>query len=312
MTRTCLFIIVYLIIAYKSSGQKIYWSDITVEDRAEATGVIERLSSYLSKRSYDSISLLLYKDQVNVNGEHWLSHEELLSRFKAFFREARFIQREIVGYTFEDFLESYRESKVIDDIYPVFNNHSILFRLFYEKQAGSQPFYIILRENNSGKWQVFSFCQLPLNLAYTSGHLPDMSEEFIPMAGIRLPLPEDFEIHDKTENQINYYMKGETERDAVLQVMVDEIQAKLHFYTYKFVEYNNQNYDLSDLTVRYLPYGILFEYEVKDSYGTRNKGITVGLEKNDKIVLIQFYSFYDVYKEMEKRVEYIFSNINVN
>ena len=312
MLRFCLFIVVYLLFLSQSSAQKIYWSDITTEDRKEASAIIEKFSEYLKNSLYDSIPLLMHQGGVNLNGEYWLSEEELVRELGASLSDVTFVQQEIVGYTFEDFLDNYRESKVIKEIYNVFNNHSILFRLYYNSRGQLQPYYIILRENSSGEWRIYSLCRFPLSSEGNGIEVHEMPLEYIPMAGISIPLPAGFEMHEKKENQVDYYMEGETERDAVLQVMVDDIQAKLHFYTYKFVEYNNQNYDLSDLTVSYLPYGILYEYEVRDSYGTRNKGITVGLENDNRIILIQYYSFYDVYNEMEDRVDYIFRNLKVN
>ena len=66
---------------------------------------------------------------------------------------------------------------------------------------------------------------------------------------------------------------------------------------------------MSYLFVRYIPTGILYEYEVVDPGGTKNKGITVGIEKGTKVILIQYYSFIDVYKQIKKQVDYSLANI---
>jgi hypothetical protein len=143
---------------------------------------------------------------------------------------------------------------------------------------------------------------------------PDFSEkgfriEKIPEAGLEIPVPGDFSKPERTEGQVIFSLQESTDRDAVFQVLIDEVKAKVHYYTYKFVEFSNQQYDLSDLVVRYLPNGILFEYTVIDSYGIKNKGITMGMQSRDKMVIIQFYAFYDIYVERKQQIMQVFNNI---
>jgi hypothetical protein len=134
--------------------------------------------------------------------------------------------------------------------------------------------------------------------------------EKIPEAGIGLPVPEDFSKPERAEGQVIFSLRDKTERDAVFQVLVDELKAKVHYYTYKFVEFSNQQYDLSDLVVRYLPDGILFEYIVTDLAGVRNKGITLGMQNQGKMIIIQFYAFQDVYQKLEKQIMHVFNHID--
>ena len=55
----------------------------------------------------------------------------------------------------------------------------------------------------------------------------------------------------------------------------------------------------------------MYEYEVIDSDGIKNKGITVGIENERKAVLIQFYAFMEVYKNMQKQIDYTLANIKL-
>ena len=108
-----------------------------------------------------------------------------------------------------------------------------------------------------------------------------------------------------------FFYEGSSGRDAVFQIMTDQISGRIYFYTFKFVEHNNQQFKLSNLIVRYVPAGIMYEYEVIDSDGIKNKGITVGIENERKAVLIQFYAFMEVYKNMQKQIDYTLANIKL-
>jgi hypothetical protein len=48
---------------------------------------------------------------------------------------------------------------------------------------------------------------------------------------------------------------------------------------------------------------------VTDPYGTKNKGITMGMKSNDKMVVIQFYAFFDVFTERQQKILQVFNNI---
>ena len=137
-------------------------------------------------------------------------------------------------------------------------------------------------------------------------------EENISDIGILIPIPKEFDRSDNINGQTIYYYEGKSGRDAAFQIMMDDLKAKIYYYTYKFVEHNNQQFKMSNLVVKYIPAGIKYEYEVVDpSSGSSNKGITVGIERSGKVVLIQYYSFLNVYKRIKPKVDYTLSNIKL-
>jgi hypothetical protein len=222
-----------------------------------------------------------------------------------------FQQFKFTAFQFDDFLERYEQNEILKNIYPVFDNHSVLVKIEYQYNRYWKEVIMVMRKL-ADQWSIVGLYgfELPIeSQSEQSGLYDNFRMEKIPEAGILFPVPADFSKADRSENQINFYLEDETKRDAVFQILVDVSGPKVYYYTYKFVEFANQQYDLSGLTVRYLPYGILFEYDVSDSFGVKNKGVTVGMESDDHLVVIQFYAFYDIYKRRKVEFNRVFTHL---
>jgi hypothetical protein len=300
-----------LLISGVLQAQKIFWSDISGDDIIAASEISRSFLMHLEKQHVDSMQYLLAKDSVYTGSGGWLGPESLIRKLLAADRGISVRNIRFTGYRFDDFLETYQQNKLLEGIYPVFDNHSILVRAEHSRGSAGEPVSLVMKKT-TGRWQVAGIHGFGLSTGqFTGQDLPDKGFriERIPEAGIEIPVPEDFSKPERTEGQVIFSLQQSTERDAVFQVLIDELKAKVHYYTYKFVEFSNQQHDLSDLVVRYLPHGILFEYTVKDPYGIKNKGITMGMQVRGKMVIVQYYAFYDIFKKREQEIQQVFNNI---
>jgi hypothetical protein len=207
-------------------------------------------------------------------------------------------------------LDNHVNNDLIERVYDVFDNHSVLVQLPGNGAGAFQDCILVIRKARDDSWIITGVEGLidaenfALNVDKNSYRVERIANE-----GIRIPIPKVFTQPDIINNQTIFYYEGLSGRDAAFQIMTDDLKAKDYYYTFKFVEHNNQQFKMSNLTVRYIPKGILYEYEVVDPGGSVNKGITVGIAKGGKIILIQYYSFLEVYQKMKDQVEYTLANI---
>jgi len=306
-----LVIVLFYLVMPNLSAQKIFWSEMSREDVMNAIEACKSITNLLMRNEYTSISTYLADDIIYAGGNSWMDREVFKEKIISLTNDEIFKNTRFTGYQFDDFLDQYEGNDLIGRIYPVFDNHSVLVRMDYQSDGSYQNTLFVFKKIDNQMILVgldgFDISKSNSLKNNISGN--DYRMEKISQAGITLPVPKDFSGPDKSENQIIFYLKGETDRDAVFQVLIDELKTKIHYYTYKFVEFSNQQYDLSDLTVRYFPYGIIFEYVVIDSYGTKNKGITVGMSGNDRMIIIQFYAFYDIYQKRKEEINLALTGI---
>jgi hypothetical protein len=293
------------------SAQKIFWSELTREDVLQAIQTSQSFLKNLETGKRDSLKNYIPEDSIFVGAQSWFSRDLFLNMAIERAQEISLQNVQLTGYRFDDFLEQYDQNEILDDVYPVFDNHSVLIRVNYQFNRNTEQVLLVMKKTGV-QWSVAGF--------HGFGLIPDTSPEQelsrrefrmekIAEAGIAIPIPSDFSEADRMEDQVNFYLKGETERDAVFQILIDELKAKVYYYTYKFVEFSNQQYELSELVVRYLPFGILFEYTVMDTFGSKNKGITVGLKSDNKMVIIQLYAFYDVFEQRKEEFFQVFNHL---
>jgi len=299
-------------IVFPLSAQKIFWSNITQEDVVEAIESCQLFFDHLKNRRAIELERDVGIDSLFAGKGGWIPKDLFLEGLMEGTEDISFQQFKFSGFQFDDFLDRYDGNEILSKIYPVFNNHCVLVKIEYQSGRSWGEVIMVMR-NIGDHWAVIGFQGLGFEPEIQSDRAAVEEAyriEKIPEAGIQFPVPIDFSKADKSDNQINFYLENITNRDAVFQILIDELSAKVYYYTYKFVEFSNQQYDLSDLTVRYLPYGILFEYQVTDSYGNKNKGITVGMKSNDQLIVIQFYAFYDIYMHRKAEIDRVFTLID--
>ena len=300
---------------YTSSiAQRVYWSDLTTNDRNNAIELTKAFLSDLNEGKTDSLINMFCPGESYYAARNQMTAESLIELVTTISTGKKYDKIEYESYLFDDFLEDFTTSEMVGKIYPVFDNHSILVHAITEQSERREDALIILRNCNNKGFKIISieFVGIPVEL-----NLPDSEsaascrEEKVRDAGISFCIPEDFSGPEELPGQVNFSLSGETERDAVWQVMIDTNSARIHYYTYKFVEHMNLQYKLSGLIASYVPEGIKFEYEVIDPYGTSNKGITIGISARGKNIILQYYAFLDIFERDQKLVEHTIESIKM-
>lgn len=298
------------IIVHPLFGQKMFWSDMTVEDKEHALQFSNQFFEYLENSKYNELGHLLNNKEIFVGDGLWLGQKAFIDEIQKRGDPEQFSGLNSSAYTFDEFLNNHNDNPLIKRIFEVFDNHSILIHVDANKAGRILDYIVTVRKKRDSNWEITGVeGMFSVNKHNTSIDKSSFRVEKIPGEGIQIPIPKTFTKPQQINNQTIFYFEGESGRDAVFQIMSDQLKAKIYYYTYKFVEHNNQQFKMSNLFVRYIPAGILYEYEVLDPEGQKNKGITVGIEKDGKVILIQYYSFIEVYKQIKNQVDYTLVNI---
>lgn len=291
-------------------AQKMFWSDMTLEDKDQAIHIANQFIEYAETANLGGLRKLSAKDKIFIGNGHWVDFEMIKPELEGISNSIDFSISETYAYTFDEFLDNHINNLLINKCYEVFDNHSILVVFNFKRNEIIEDCLLSIRRNKNSTWEIQGIIGLFTNLG--SGSDIDMDlfqEEKISNAGINILVPKEFDKSDNINGQTIFYYEGNSGRDAAIQIMMDELKAKIYYYTYKFVEHNNQQFKMSNLIVKFIPAGIKYEYEVIDPSGVSNKGITVGIEKSGKVVLIQYYSFLKVYNKIRPKVDYALTHV---
>jgi len=110
-------------------GQKMFWSDMNVEDREEALQINNQFFDYLKNARYDKTNRLLNSKEIFVGNGSWLRSEAFIDEIKKTGNPDRFSTLKSRTYTFDEFLNDHIDNPLIRRIYEVFDNHSRYGRL---------------------------------------------------------------------------------------------------------------------------------------------------------------------------------------
>ncbi len=291
-------------------AQKMFWSDMTLEDKDQAINITNQFIEYAGTANLSGLEKLSAKDKIFIGNGHWIDFREIKPGFDGISNSVDFSISETYAYTFDEFLDNHINNPLINKCYEVFDNHSVLVIFNFKRHGNIEDCLLSIKKNRKSTWEIQGIIGLFSNLGSSSEMDIDLfQEEKISDIGISIPIPKEFDKSDNIDGQTIFYYEGKSGRDAAIQIMMDDLKAKIYYYTYKFVEHNNQQFKMSNLIVKYIPAGIKYEYEVIDPSGASNKGITVGIEKSGKVVLIQYYSFLNVYDKIKSKVDYALINV---
>jgi len=281
-------------------------------DKQEAIVMSEKFVQILYNTDITAIRRLVYENRIFMGYSRWINNQQFIEELQNRNGKIDLRNSEITAYTFDDFLDNHIGNDLINRTYEVFDNHSILVNLVSNKEGQMQDCILVIRKDRDSVWKItavegiFNTNKFPVNIEKNAYRIEKIAGE-----GIQIPIPKEFTKPDIIDNQTIFYFEGESGRDAVFQVMSDQLKARIYYYTFKFVEHSNQQFKMSNLIVRYIPAGILYEYEVIDTSGTKNKGITVGMEKGEKVILVQFYALVEAYEHIREQVNYTLANIQL-
>jgi hypothetical protein len=286
---------------------------MTLEDKEQAINIADQFRELVQSAKMNDLKELIATDNIYTGNGQWIDYGEVKLKLESIINSVDFSISESYAYTFDEFLDDHTSNIMISKCYEVFDNHSVLVAFNFKKDGNNQDCLLSIKKNRNSSWEIqgiiglFSIGNSNLNVDQALFH-----EEKISDAGIIIPVPKEFNKSDYINGQTIFYYEGKSGRDAAFQIMVDELKAKIYYYTFKFVEHNNQQFKMSNLVVKYIPAGIKYEYEVIDpGSGISNKGITVGIERSGKVVLIQYYSFLNVYKKMKSKIDYTLMNVKL-
>jgi hypothetical protein len=294
-------------------AQKMFWNDMTMEDKEHAIEIADKFREHIQSTDIENIRKLISENKIYTGKGQWVNYADVNSGLEKISNEVDFSLSESYAYTFDEFLDNHINNLLIGRCYEVFDNHSVLVVFNYEKEGIIEDCLLSIKKNRNMTWEIQGIIGLlPAENSSMNIDTNMFTEENISDIGMLIPIPKEFDRSDNINGQTIYYYEGKSGRDAAFQIMMDDLKAKIYYYTYKFVEHNNQQFKMSNLVVKYIPGGIKYEYEVVDpSSGSSNKGITVGIERSGKVILIQYYSFLDVYKRIKPKVDYTLSNIKL-
>ncbi|MBR9998816.1 MAG: hypothetical protein KFF73_07585, partial [Cyclobacteriaceae bacterium] len=215
-------------------AQKIFWSDISREDIIKASEISRSFLKHLEKQRVDSMEVFLMHDSVYVGDGTWLPEYVFLEKLMEQTRGIPLQNVKLTGYRFDDFLEQFEQHKILEKVYPVFDNHSILIQADYPGNRTGEQITLVLK-NENGRWTITGLNGFGLSPGQPAGPVPaelGFRIEKIPEAGIVMPIPVDFSKPERVEGQVIFNLEDKTERDAVFQVLIDEYKTKVHYYTY--------------------------------------------------------------------------------
>jgi len=291
-------------------AQKMFWIDMNQEDKDQAINIANQFIEYAGTANLSGLEKLTTKDKIFTGNGLWVDFREMKPGFEGISNSIDFSISETYAYTFDEFLDDHINNLLINKCYEVFDNHSVLVIFNFKKDGKIEDCLLSIKKNRNSTWEIHGIIGWFSNLGSSSDMDMDLfKEEKISDAEISIPIPKEFDKSDNINGQTIFYYEGKSGRDAAIQIMTDELKAKIYYYTYKFVEHNNQQFKMSNLIVKYIPAGIKYEYEVIDTDGASNKGITVGIERSGKVVLIQYYSFFNVYNKIKSKVDYALTNV---
>ena len=285
---------------------------MTGKDKQDALGVSQQFITCYENSDYEGIKKLFSDEDIFIGYGHWLNKQQCIEELRNIHGNIRFPDHVVYAYTFDEFLDNHLNNILIQRTFEVYDNHSILVHMPGNDGGPILDGILVIRKTRDSSWEITGIEGIiPKENIDSVIDKSDFRIEKIPNAGIQVLLPKDFIGPDIINDQVIFYYEGNSGRDAAFQVMIDQLKGKIYYYTFKFVEHNNQQFKLSDLIVRYLPVGIMYEYEVVDPGGVKNKGITIGIEKGDKAILIQYYALMGVYRQMKEQVDHMLANIKL-
>lgn len=301
-----------LVLMYPLYGQKMFWNDMSDKDKQDAFSIGKQFISSYERSDFESIEKLLSDQDIFIGKGQWLKKGVFLKELEKTGMGMKITTQMESAYTFDEFLDIHQNNDLIGRTWEVFDNHSVLVHVEGSRNGQRINCIQIIQKGRNSSWSITGVVGvLPILDDKADSKKNSFRIERITNAGIQLPVPKDFIGPEEIDNQIMFFYEGNSGRDAVYQVMIDQLSGKTYYYTFKFVEHNNQQFKMSNLTVRYIPAGIIYEYEVIDQGSVKNKGITIGIEKGNNVILIQYYAFYDVYLKMKEQIDYTIANIKL-
>jgi len=298
--RKMIYVVFMCIIAFPLYSETISLSKIDKKSKDNVRKIAAGFFNEVSQKKFNSLEEYFTRGDVNFNGAVWMPTGEYVKFISDMFNK---------GYSFSNikvynFDECRSEKDVLHHakkMYRVFNNYSLMVLAEAKEENSDKKTHVgLIFVQNDNKWKIYSVFGLDskMYIFNESKTLKDYQLVKLDKLSLQIPVHEKFkEVKTDRENMYNYFMPGETPRDAAIQVLYLPKKDDLLSSSYGWVMYNLQERPATSLVVKYFQNGYWFECNVKDDNGVPNKMIVIAQENDTYITFINFFSFLECYKD---------------
>lgn len=249
------------------------------------------------------ITSYLKEAELNYGGQLWMPSKQIESFIRRLI-PSKIKTSSFNYYTFDEVEQDSVVKKKAIKLRRVYNNYSILaLGTLNEKKIS----LILQPKGDSLK---IACVDLPSILQKKMNNKETNQVDTLKNLGIILQIPEGFlkEVGEE-ESQITYIMKGQTPRDAVIQILYFEKRVPSNILITEWVDYITSQYRKSEYEIKYLSNGYMYSYELIDSNGDVNKGISVAIENSEHSFVIQYFGFKEAYNKLWREIDEMIRNV---
>ena len=307
---------IFIVYSQVSISQFEKWSQLDTADKNEVLEISKTIIESLNENNFAKCASYLDPNELCLNGGLWSPTETFIDMFNSLIKDKEFFDSTKSSYIFDDFQNKVELQSIPRNVFRVFDNSDIIVTGKYHvpKDKAEYDFYLIF-ENNNDKWIVSTVYLSDVKLIdkTSASEYNNHRKEILDSLGLTLMVPKNFSKLIMLDSFPSFILPGVSQRDAIIQIITTDLKAPYDFMTKKYVELVVlKNFSNPYYTISYLPNGIKFDYSLVNSEdGINNKGITIGLEKNGKLILIQFYSYETTYNEIWKEIDLMLRNIQI-
>ena len=286
--KKLIFVLLAISIASTLHSQDIELSALPKKSIKETEKIINEFIKAINQG--DEIESFFNSNEVNYGGAIWMKPVEFVNFIKSLFPiPANDVNLNYGTFDIVEMNESLKEKAI--KLNRIFNNFSVIADGSINNKEVT---FILQPENNQLKIKSITFWDIALvgNESVNLSNYDTISD-----LGMTILIPDKFEGPFREGEQINYFLKGETQRDAVIQIMYLPKTAPINLVTYSWVEYITSSYKRSPFEISYLSNGYIYRYEVIGDDKVINKGISVGIENDKYSIIIQYFAFKDTYNQ---------------
>lgn len=315
MNKLITILLTILLSNYVFSQQtEITWSQFSDKEKNEALKIAEKFMRTYAESDFQTMQKYLPTNEVNFGGDIWFPTQQFLQMVQSLRGKNLLDIGELKAYTMDDTEKNPDIKEKTLKIYRMFSNFSIFIvaEIIDKTKDVKKTICLNLNIDNDNNWIVSSFYDASVGLANnTSIPKNRFRIELFDSLNFEILIPKDFSNGQKNGSQTTYILPGKTERDAAIQIDNFELKAPVNILSYNWVQYIANQYEHSDILIKYMPYGYKYEYTVKDQEGNQNKGITTAFEVNGRFVYIQYFSFSEIYNKIWIDIDMMLRNVKI-
>lgn len=278
------------------------WSMLPDNSKKKADKTVSSFIKAINQNA--DLTTFFTGNEANYAGQIWMPLNQYTKFIKSIL-PTRIDSAKFEFFDFDDVDSSQLIKAKAHEFSRVFNNFSILALGTVNNKEAT----LILQPVNSDI-RIYSITIGDVGLQIND-QKSDLNFDSIPIIKMAIAIPPDFEGPFTEKEMIIYTLRGETERDAIIQIMSFPKKAPIKLICEQWVNYITSDYKRSDFEISYFLNGYKFDYEVVDQNNSINKGITVSLENNGYSIILQYFGFKSTYNTHWKQIDEMIRNLNL-